>query len=242
MPEFSGREQILQALREGKIDLQGQFLNSSNGTFLGVLTGAADALPVVYKPVRGERPLWDFPAGTLARREAAAFVVSEALGWELVPPTVFRRKGPFGPGSVQLFVEHDQEYHYFNFRPEDRERLRPVALFDVLVNNADRKGGHILCGQDGHLWLIDHGICFHVEDKLRTVVWDFVGQAIPQPLLADVQRLADGLTQPDGWLAGLNTLLRQSEIAALGQRARRLLESGVFPAPGAARAFPWPPV
>ena len=157
------KDQILTALQTGEIDLQGQFVLGSNYTFLARLTFESSSFPVVYKPLRGERPLWDFPIKTLGKREAAAFVVSEALGWDLVPPVVFRQKGPFGAGSCQLFVEHDPEYHYFRFSEDDHQRLRPAALFDLVINNADRKGGHILVGTDGHLWLIDHGICFHIE-------------------------------------------------------------------------------
>ena len=187
---------ILQALQAGTIDLQGQFLNSSNYTFLAHLDYEGQRLPVVYKPVRGERPLWDFPTNTLSKREAAAFTVSELLGWNLVPPTVFRRKAPLGRGSLQYYVNHDPQNHYFNFSEAVRQRLRPFALFDLLVNNADRKGGHLLLDADGDLWGIDHGVCFHVEDKLRTVIWDFAGEPLPEDLMADVTRVADELAQP----------------------------------------------
>jgi streptogramin lyase len=120
----------------------------------------------------------DFPRASLARREVAAYLVSEALGWRLVPPTVYRKDGPIGSGSLQLFIEHDPGYHYFTFSDADRQRLHPVAIFDLLINNADRKGSHLLLDPDGHLWLIDHGLCFHREDKLRTVIWDFAGEPI----------------------------------------------------------------
>ena len=187
-------EAILTALQSGKILVKGEFLWGSNYTFLAQIEHAGENLAGVYKPTRGERPLWDFPVATLARREVAAYLVSEALGWRLVPPTVYRRDGPAGPGSLQLYVEHDPEYHYFNFSQEDIQRLRPVALFDLLINNADRKGSHILVDQDRHLWLIDHGICFHEEDKLRTVIWDFAGEPFPDELcstLSDfLQKLA----------------------------------------------------
>ena len=123
-----------------------------------------------------------FPQGKPGtRRKAAAYLVSEALGWRLVPPTVYRQQAPIGPGSLQLFVEHDPEYHYFNFKEADRQRLRPVALFDLLINNADRKGSHVLLDPNDHLWLIDHGLCFHREDKLRTVIWDFTARQFPKP-------------------------------------------------------------
>lgn len=232
------------ALQKGKITLQGQFLNSSNYTFLGLLEHEGVQARVVYKPARGERPLWDFPPATLARREAAAYLVSEALGWELVPPTVYRRQQmPAGAGSVQLFIEHDPEYHYFNFKPADRQRLRPAVLFDLVVNNADRKGGHILIDPNDHLWLIDHGVCFHEEDKLRTVIWDFSGEAIPAGLRADLQRLHQELEAGGAVRQQLTGLLSRAEISALKERAHRIAEAGVFPTPDhVRRPFPWPPV
>ena len=235
---------ILQALQAGMIDLQGQFLNSSNYTFLAQLDYEGQRLQVVYKPVRGERPLWDFPANTLSKRETAAFSFSELLGWNLVPPTIFRRKAPLGRGSLQYFVEHDPQNHYFNFTEADRLRLRPFALFDLLVNNADRKGGHLLLDADGDLWGIDHGVCFHVEDKLRTVIWDFAGQPLPEDLMGDMARVAEELAQPESaGRAALLGLLRPSEVNALIRRVRRLLKARVFPQPGKdRRAFPWPPV
>ena len=169
----------LDILSKGELAIKGEFLWGSNYTFLVDVHSEKGELAAVYKPTRGVRPLWDFPDSSLARRETAAFLVSEALGWRLVPPTILRKKGPLGAGSLQIFVEHDPEYHYFNFSEEDRQRLRPVAVFDLLVNNADRKGSHILLDPDRRIWLIDHGLCFHTDDKLRTVIWDFVGEPIP---------------------------------------------------------------
>jgi hypothetical protein len=192
--------------------------------------------------LRGERPLWDFPINTLGKREAAAYVVSEALGWDLVPPVVFRKKGPFGPGSCQLYVEHNPEYHYFRFSEEDRQRLRPTALFDLVINNADRKGGHILLGNDKRLWLIDHGICFHQEPKLRTVVWDFINEPIPTPLAADLEQFAVALETKSEAYFTLRKLLRVSEIIAMLNRTRRLLTACVFPAPATRFAVPYPPI
>ena len=235
---------ILTALQKGDITLQGQFLNSSNYTFLGLLEYESLQTRVVYKPARGERPLWDFPPATLARREAAAYIVSEVLDWELVPPPVYRRqKIPAGAGSLQLFIEHDPEYHYFNFKPADRRRLRPVVLFDLAVNNADRKGGHILIDPNDHLWLIDHGVCFHEEEKLRTVIWDFSGETIPSSLIDDLQRLRQELETGGAMRQRLTKLLSPTEINALQERTRRLIERGIFPAPDQIRRpFPWPPV
>ncbi len=234
---------ILEALRKGKIELQGQFLSGSNYTFLADLSYLDLAYQVVYKPVRGEQPLWDFPRGSLARREVAAYHVSEALGWGFVPPTVLRKHGPLGAGSVQLYVDHDPNHHYFNFDEQERGRLRPVVAFDLILNNADRKGGHILRDAQDHLWLIDHGLCFHVEDKLRTVVWDFGGEEIPADILASVASLIDQLQDGAPLHTKLLRYLRASEVAALIARSRRLCDGGRFPTPPSSRrSYPWPPV
>jgi hypothetical protein len=193
------------------------------------------------------RPLWDFPSPSLARREVAAYLVSEALKWNLVPLTVFRKDAPLGAGSIQLFIDHDPEYHYFNFSEADRQRLRPVALFDLLVNNADRKASHVLVDPQGHLWLIDHGICFHVEDKLRTVLWDFAGESIPTDLCSDLSRLLQALAPEESGTSELATALsayiNRLEIKALGRRADQLIRAGCFPNPDPGRRpYPWPPV
>lgn len=236
-------ESVLDALEHGEMTILGEFLWGSNYTFQVQVEREGQTLTAVYKPTRGERPLWDFPRASLARREVAAFLVSEALGWNLIPPTVYRRQAPIGPGSVQLYVEHDPHYHYFNFSPEDRQRLRPVALFDLLVNNADRKGSHVLVDAVGHLWLIDHGICFHREDKLRTVIWDFAGEPIPEALCADLNRFCGMLAAGGELVARLQACLTPEEMAALAARARRLAGLARFPNPHPnRRAYPWPPV
>jgi hypothetical protein len=244
MSEDTAHPDILEALQKGEVTLQGQFLNGSNYTYLANLECGALQFKVVYKPMRGEQPLWDFPAGSLAKREVAAYAVSEALGWRLVPPTILRRKGlPLGPGSVQQYIEHDPEYHYFHFNDEDRQRLRPVVLFDLLINNADRKGGHVLTDNNGRLWLIDHGICFHSEQKLRTVIWDFAGEEIPPQLLTDLQRFAEQLEGQQAAYEELSKLLQPAELAALRHRARYLVEKKRFPQPASSRRpYPWPPV
>jgi len=237
------KQSILEALRKGTIELQGQFLSGSNYTFLGDLAYQDLSFQVVYKPVRGEQPLWDFPHGSLARREVAAYLVSEALGWDLVPPTVFRKNGPLGPGSAQQYVDHDPNNHYFNFDEKDRQRLRPVVIFDLLLNNADRKGGHILRDAQDHLWLIDHGLCFHVEDKLRTVVWDFSEEEIPEDLMMAVSELIVNLREGSKLHTDLLRYLRSSEVNSLLARARRLCDTGRFPSPPSSRrSYPWPPV
>jgi hypothetical protein len=229
----------LKLLEQGQMALVGQFMWGSNHTFLVKVSDGKESLEAVYKPQRGERPLWDFPEETLAGREVAAYLVSEALGWDLVPPTVFREDGPLGPGSLQLRVDHDPVQHYFTFDENIRQRLLPVALFDLIVNNADRKGGHILLDEDGKMWLIDHGICFHVEPKLRTVLWDFVGEDIPQELLADVNKLKVQLAR--NLRQELNMYLNPDEFSALGARIEHILQHPYFPAPSEnERSTPWP--
>jgi uncharacterized repeat protein (TIGR03843 family) len=236
------KELVLEALREGALRLEGQFVYGSNYTFMVECSYKRNALKAVYKPMRGERPLWDFPDQTLAHREVAAYLVSDSLGWDLVPPTVFRTDETLmGPGSIQLFIEHDPEYYYFNFEEEDQNLLPEVMLFDFLINNADRKGGHLLVDPDGKLWLIDHGLCFHMEDKLRTVVWDHAGEPIPKQLLTDLRSFIPRL-EPDQTLYNMLTpYLLPEEIRALHDRARKLSEGGIFPLPPEdRRAYPWP--
>ena len=240
MPELENPS-VLRVLQNGEITIKGEFVWGSNYTFLAEICQGSAKFMGVYKPSKGERPLWDFPAASLARREAAAYVVSQALGWELVPPTVYRRQAPIGPGSLQLFIEHDPEQHYFNLKDDDRQLLRPVVVFDQLINNADRKGSHLLFDEHHHLWLIDHGICFHAEDKLRTVIWDFAGEPIQDQLCAGVQAFRQELRPETSLLKQLQTLLSQREIKALISRTENLLAIRRFPEPDPdQRSFPWP--
>jgi uncharacterized repeat protein (TIGR03843 family) len=164
------------------------------------------------------------------------------LGWELVPPTIYRRENlPLGPGSLQVFIEHDPRYHYFNFEQDDRERLQPAALFDVLANNADRKGSHILLDDTGHIWLIDHGLCFHQEPKLRTVIWDFAGRPIPPEGMTALARLAPELERESEFAVRLHSYLTWMEIRATARRCASLVRSGIFPAAEPSRrAYPYP--
>ena len=232
----------LEALQKGTFDLEGQFIFGSNFTFMVNCRFKSETFKAVYKPTRGERPLWDFPPQTLARREVAAYLVSEALGWSLVPPTVYRyEESPMGPGSAQLFIEHDPDHHYFNFTEQERQPLPVVMAFDLLINNADRKAGHLIIDPEGTLWLIDHGLCFHVEDKLRTVIWDHAGEPIPPGLLSDLNRLISQLDNAERLRTNLASHLLPDEIQALQTRARDLLESRTFPLPPEdRRAYPWP--
>lgn len=232
-------EIIKTALQCGEYELKGQFVLGSNYTFLVSVYYEGREYPAVYKPSRGEQPLWDFPENTLASREVAAYIVSEALGLHIVPFTTLRNDGPHGAGSLQQYIDYNPEYHYFSFSDEDRQLLRPLALFDLLVNNADRKGGHIFFEKKTHkLYAIDHGICFHEEDKLRTVLWDFAGQKIPGELL---ERLRSAVSR--SLLADLQPYLSPGEIASLRARADSILKKGTFPRqPRDRRAMPWPPL
>jgi uncharacterized repeat protein (TIGR03843 family) len=235
-------DQIISVLIHGKIEIAGRFLWGSNYTFLVSVKGGEETLAAVYKPSRGERPLWDFPRETLAAREVAAYLTSQTLGWDLVPPTVLRKEGPAGPGSLQLYVDADAEHHYFTFSEEEKQRLRPVALFDLLINNADRKGGHVLMGSEGHIWSIDHGICFHQEDKLRTVIWDFANEFIPDDLIADTRTFYDLLLSEVELQQEYLELLSEKEFRALIRRTKRVLEDRCFPEPFTDRPYPWPMV
>lgn len=228
-------------LAAGHIELTGQFVAGSNFTFLVTLSRAGVTLEAVYKPLRGEMPLWDFPEESLAGREAAAYVLSEALGWNLVPPTVIREDGPFGRGSIQLFIPHDPRRNYFSMETDEKVRLRPAAAFDMLANNADRKGSHILLDADDHIWLIDHGLCFHAQPKLRTVIWDFRGEGIPADLLADIEKLPSLLEKGATLRKRLRAYLTSGEINALAARARHILRQPVYPQPDPRRRpYPWP--
>jgi hypothetical protein len=231
---------ILTHLQEGEMAITGQFNWGSNYTFLVTVSYHSETIEAVYKPQRGERPLWDFPAETLAGREVAAYVISEALGWGLVPPTIFRNGAELGPGSLQQRVEHDPDLHYFTFDDTIRQLLRPTAMFDLIINNADRKGGHILLGEGGKIWLIDHGICFHAEPKLRTVVWDFVDEPLPADLAADAARLQADLAGA-ALRRDLSRYLSEEELDAMAARIGNLLAADRFPAPPEDERYtPWP--
>jgi hypothetical protein len=216
---------------------------SSNYTFLGEVNDGQDSTPVIYKPVRGERPLWDFGRGTLAKREVAAYAVSRSLGWELVPPTVFRN-GPQGKGSVQMFLDVDQDAHYFALRedPSFEPALRRLAAFDVIVNNADRKAGHCLRASASCVVAIDQGLCFHVDPKLRTVIWEFAGQPVGADLLTDLNALAGQLGDEATELrTSLASLLAPGEVSTLRRRTLELLDAGCYPEPpDDRRPYPWP--
>ena len=250
-------------LLHGKMEIEGRMPWSSNATFLVNLRAPADdgaedgdrcedgdggegedlgnLLKAIYKPHRGERPLWDFPDG-LYRREVAAYELAVLLGWDIIPRTVLR-DGPFGIGSVQTFVDADFSEHYFTMlenRPSVHPQFRVMATFDLIANNADRKGGHILLRPDDDtIWGIDQGLCFNVEPKLRTVLWDFAGEKIPKGLRPDVERVA---AMKPGELGPLDSLLMADEIETMLARAKRVAERPFFPHPKSDYAYPWPMV
>lgn len=228
---------VEEVLRHGELEIQGRMPWSSNATFLVEACHEGQRRRAVYKPLRGERPLWDFPGG-LYKREVAAYELSDALGWDLVPLTVRRfDDAPLGEGSLQLFIEADFEEHYFTLLDDERfhEQLTRLCAFDLIANSTDRKGGHILLGPDDHLYAIDNGLSFHTEFKLRTVIWDFAGEPIPAPLVDDIARLAvRGLPE------SMNRLLDLDEREAVLERCGEVVDRGVFPHDPTGRRYPWP--
>lgn len=234
-------ERVTKLLTQGELTPVGLLPGASNDTFLATIADGELETYAVYKPRRGESPLWDFPDGTLYLREMAAYVVSRALGWEMVPPTVVR-DGPMGPGMVQLFIDHDPTEHYLTLAPAYPDVFRRVAAFDVVINNTDRKSGHCLLqrGSD-RIWIVDHGVAFHEQPKLRTVIWEYAGERLPSDVLSDLMRLAGGLDA--GPLRDeLRGLLEEDEVDAVRRRLEALLRSRTYPEPGPGRPYPWPPV
>ncbi len=237
-------QQVVDILQKGSIEAEhGMMRWSSNYTFLLSINHDDQSVMAVYKPQKGERPLWDFPDGMLCKRELASFLTSELLGWQIVPPTVLRQ-GPHGIGSMQFFVEHDPELNYFEFDEPKMEQMRHMCAFDILVNNADRKGGHCLVDGQGHVWGIDHGITFNSSPKLRTVIWEFAGEPIDDSLLDDIERLCEQVdNQKTEYRQELNNLITEREIHSFQHRIQNLLKSRKYPQPGPGGPnYPWPPV
>jgi uncharacterized repeat protein (TIGR03843 family) len=259
--------EALDLLRAGRMELEGRLVDASNTTLRAEISLDGVRARCVYKPVRGERPLWDFPDGTLADREVSAYLVSAATGWDAVPPTVLR-DGPLGWGACQLWIDEPEESEpLLGFVPTDAvprgwhtvlaaadtvgrpyvlahaddRRLARLAALDVVINNADRKGGHVLHSADGRVYGVDHGVCFHVEDKLRTVLWGWVGVELPEEIRDTLQDLRAGLAGSLGEELGHH--LTRREVAAARRRLDRLLTAGAFPQPGGDwPAVPWPPI
>jgi uncharacterized repeat protein (TIGR03843 family) len=232
----------LELLSEGSLKIEGRLVAASNATMYCTVRRRGQTAACVYKPVAGERPLWDFPLGTLAGREVAAYSVSRAAGWNLVPPTVMR-DGPFGPGMCQLWIDADADTDLVALaRSRDQPKLRDMAVFDAVVNNADRKIGHLLPVADGRLYGCDHGVCFGEEYKLRTVLWQWRGQRLPGRALTALGQLG---TELDGGALAttLGELLSPEEVAATRSRIELLIEHRVHPYPPENwPAVPWPPV
>jgi hypothetical protein len=238
--EATGEEVVLTAEPPASVDAAQTFLAEaevlggeaipwgSNYGFILILRRCDENRLAVYKPRRGEVPLWDFPDGTLYRREHASYLVTRALGWDFIPPTVVR-EGPHGVGTVQLYVDHDAKADASSFHRTHRDELMRIFLFDVFANNADRKSSHTLKGHDGKLWGIDHGLTFNVVSKLRTVIWDFCGEPIPEPILAEMRGLADDRVRRQDLTAHLRELLDPPEVSTFYARFERLLKSGKFP-------------
>jgi uncharacterized repeat protein (TIGR03843 family) len=240
----AGRSDILDILTTANVEDEALLAAGSNYVFLlRMRHPEAGEGYAVYKPQRGEAPLSDFPHGTLYLREYAAYVVSEDLGWHLVPPMVIREEGlAAGIGALQAFVVHDPAQHYFTLKDGREEEMQRIAVFDWLTNNADRKGGHCLLGRDGRIWCIDQGLTFHTDDKLRTVIWDFQGEPVPQDLLADVAAFGERLAADGPTRQRLQALLSERELARLEQRAEQIGRQRLFPAPPQYRPYPWPMV
>lgn len=235
-------DRVLETLEKGAFAEEYGILRwSSNYAFLVAVAHDDLTVTAVYKPQKGERPLWDFPDGTLCYREYASFLTSQVLGWEIVPPTALR-EGSRGLGSVQFYIDHDPEMNYFAFDETKVPQLMRMAVFDYLINNTDRKGGHCLVDAQGHVWGIDHGITFHTANKLRTVIWDYAGQDIPDAFLTDVERLAEQMDGSTSFRHGLSRLLSSAEINAFETRIRYILRERRYPLPGPGPNYPWPPV
>ncbi|HEX6498111.1 MAG TPA: SCO1664 family protein [Micromonosporaceae bacterium] len=254
-------------LREGTLELEGRLLDASNTTLRAEISLDGLTAHCVYKPVRGERPLWDFPTGTLAGREVSAYLVAQAGGWGLVPPTVLR-DGPLGPGACQLWIDEPDEPHpLLGFVPfdavpagwravldaedtsgnpfvlahADAPVLARMAVFDAVINNADRKGGHVLAGPGGAVYGVDHGVCFHVRNKLRTVLWGWIGEPLPDEARDMLHRVREALGGALG--EALAEHLTGAEVSSVGRRIDRLLAKGCFPEPsGDWPSVPWPPI
>jgi uncharacterized repeat protein (TIGR03843 family) len=235
-------EDAVELLCSGEMSIEGRLVDASNATLYCGITANGVSAACVYKPVAGERPLWDFPDGTLAEREVAAHVVSEALGWGIVPPTVYRADAPAGPGMVQLWIAEDSDIDLVRLiRRRDSESLRRIAVFDAVINNADRKGGHLLPISDGHVYGIDHGVTFHREDKLRTVLWQWAGRELPSEAAEQLTELRADLDGPLG--VALGDLLTTAEVRQTRRRIDRLLAGGTHPEPSDDwPAVPWPPM
>ena len=235
---------VINLLQFGKIEVIGQSLIGSNDTLFVKTTFGDESLHAIYKPERGEQPLWDFPLNSLSKREVSAFIISHLIGWNFVPPTIYKTSNaPFGKGSLQLFIPHNPRITFFNLLNRDVRTIQKIVIFDTIINNADRKGGHIIQDENGKIWLIDHGLCFHPEYKLRTVIWDFADQKIPDELLNEIQKFLIILKNENLLLVyKLKKYLSSVEFFMIIKRSEELLNTATFPAIGnrESRPYPWP--
>lgn len=231
----------IQILRDGEFKAMRLTPYGSNETLDSIIAGKVGAsIRAIYKPMWGEAPLWDFPSHTLYKRERAAFLLSQALGWDFVPLTLIR-EGPRGIGTVQMFIPHDPNQHFFTLRHDHADEFRRFAVFDIIANNADRKSTHCLADGQGRIWSIDHGITFNAEYKLRTVIWDYAGQSVPGPFIDDLKALDTQLREGSPFVLELDNLLNSDEVEALCGRIQALLQHPVFPDPDPyRRSYPWP--
>jgi uncharacterized repeat protein (TIGR03843 family) len=240
-PVALDEDEALDLLRRGELSVEGRLVDASNATLYCGVSADGMSAACVYKPVAGERPLWDFPDGTLAEREVAAYEVSTATGWDIVPPTIYR-DGPLGPGMVQLWIAEDETNDIRSLlRRRDHTQLQRIAVFDAVINNSDRKGGHLLPTPSGHVYGVDHGVSFHEDDKLRTVLWQWAGRALPEEATATLTALRRELDAELGQTLGL--LLTSRELRRTRARIDRLLSTRRFPQPSDDwPAVPWPPM
>ena len=239
MPKTYG-DDVRETLQHGKIENLTVIPEGSNGTYLVTLTTEIHSCMAIYKPSEEEKPLWDFPSGTLYKREYASYLVATALGWNIIPPTVIRG-GPLGEGSIQLFLQLETHSNYFTLRELYLRNFQTIALFDYITNNADRKASHCTRDLNGRIWCIDHGLTFHSENKLRTVIWDFEGEAVPRQLLHPVTVCLEALTSTSPLAKDLLSLLTLDEFTALISRIGRILQTQRFPILDPNRFnIPWP--
>jgi len=239
--DFAAAERLL---------LEAEFLDcrpvwySSNYVYLAQMCAGEQTFGAIYKPHKGENHLWDFPDGHLYRHEVAAYELAKLLGWDFVPPTVVRPDGEHGVGSLQLYVTHDPEQHFFVQREQQEllPQLMRMCAFDAVANNADRKGGHCLLDERGHIWGIDHGLCFHPTPKLRSVIWEWAGEEVPKPFLDDIEKAGLAIAAETEDASALLAFLHEHEAVALLGRMENILLERRYPMPGQARHYPWPMV
>lgn len=237
------RTVIKRLLETGEMEIKGLVPWSSNYTYLTIVRSGENEAYAIYKPQCGERPLWDFDTGTLCKREVAAYELSVFLGFPNIPVTVLREDAPQGLGMVQQFIKHKRRENFFTIRERCRPHMQMIAVFDALVNNTDRKGGHVLIDEQGIVWAIDHGVTFHQDPKLRTVIWDFVDEPIPSWLLKPLEQLQVALRAHEPIRVTLEALLARSEVRALQARLNELLRTRVYPSPPQDWPhIPWPPL